>query len=950
MSSPTGTECRVTVFGGLTLWRGGGDVDLGPARQRALLAMLVVSSGAVVGVSDLVEALWGWGDPPASAVNQLHRMVGQLRRLFEPNLSTREAGRLLQGSGTGYRLMLDADQCDLLAFRSALGACRADAAAGRWGAAALGFGNALDMAAGEPFAGLDEEVLARPEFVQLRRERLGAASQALDAGLACSQLGSVMGPCERIAASAPLDEALQARLVRALAAGGRRAEALELAHRTRRSLADELGIDPGPELAAAMQEVLHADALPSAPTATSPTVPRQLPPEVQGFVERSGAAFISKDQVAAVADAGTVAITAVGGMGGVGKTALAVHWAHQLAPLFPDGQLYVNLRGFDPGGRVLSPSDALGLLLESMGVVLASLGDEQLEARSARFRTLLAGRRMLLLLDNARDSAQVRPLLPSTPGCLVLVTSRNQLGGLVAHEGARAVSLDRLEPDDARRMLSMRVGVARIAFEPEAVEDLIAACAGLPLALSMVAAKATLNPRRPLADLAAEVAHNRLDALTTGEADDGVRATFAASYTTLSVDAARLFRLLAVHPGPEISFASAVSLTGSLATRVRAGFNELATAAMVVEPVSGRFVLHDLLRAYAGEQVDDDERTVAETRLVEHYVRSTRNAYLTAGRPPLMPLTDPLPGVDAETFADFDDATAWYARDRAVLYAIVQMAIAGGELREAALLVLDWRPMNQTVDAPADALPMSLAALTAAITLGDPLLQAELHRDVAGKYGRTHRHAEAAPHYEESLAGFRVLGDLVGQANTLRNLATGAAFARDFETASRFAAQSIEVARSSGRTDIVAVCLASSASTLTSLGEYEPALAAIDESIALATAASLSYLDSYITFTRTECLYRLGRFTDTVHAASSGLTSLSDRDKPIIFALLALLAAAALEEGDLAVARDAARRAEPMLAESAAWSGNYGPEIWTTHVPEFREVAARLEKLDSSQT
>jgi hypothetical protein len=319
-----------------------------------------------------------------------------------------------------------------------------------------------------------------------------------------------------------------------------------------------------------------------------------------------------------------VVISAVSGTAGVGKTALAVYWAHQVADRFPDGQLYVNLRGFDPSGSVMHPAEAVRRFLDALNVPPERIPVD-LDAQAVLYRSQLAGKRMLVVLDNARDTAQVRPLLPGAPGCLVLVTSRNQLTSLIAGDGARPISLDLLTDEEARQLLARVLGVDRVAAEPAAVAEIITRCARLPLALALVAARAAVGPHGELQLLAEELrdTQQRWQLLTGDEPTTNVQAVFSWSYQALTPHAARLFRLLGLHPGPDIAAAAAASLAGLPPSTVRPMLAELVRASLLAEHSPGRYAFHDLLRAYAtdlAQRTDSDrQRHAATARILNHY-------------------------------------------------------------------------------------------------------------------------------------------------------------------------------------------------------------------------------------------------------------------------------------------------------------------------------------------
>jgi hypothetical protein len=363
-------------------------------------------------------------------------------------------------------------------------------------------------------------------------------------------------------------------------------------------------------------------------------VPRQLPPDVFSFTGRQ-AQLAELDSL--LGPNRTVVVSAVSGTAGVGKTALAVHWAHRVAAHFPDGQLYVNLRGFDPAGPPVTAGDAVRGFLEAFGVEAQRI-PQSIEAQAALYRSLLADRRVLVLLDNARDADHVRPLLPGSSGCLTLVTSRHHLASLIAAEGARPLLLDLLSQEEAMQLLSHRLGAARVEAEPHAAGELIERCARLPLALAIIAARGATRPAIKLVTLAEELreTHGRLDPFVGDDATVDVRAVFSHSYQDLSPAAATLFRLLAVHPGPDIATPAAASLAGATVPLARSMLTELVNANLVNERVPGRYTFHDLLRAYAAEllrQHADEGRTADEgqsatRRLLDHYLHTASAAAL----------------------------------------------------------------------------------------------------------------------------------------------------------------------------------------------------------------------------------------------------------------------------------------------------------------------------------
>jgi DNA-binding SARP family transcriptional activator len=771
------TPATVHVFGGVRVWVDGTEVAVPNPRAGQLLTALVVARGTVVGTHDLVEFLWP-AAAPASASNQLHRLVGQVRRMFEPGLPARAPGAFIAGSSVGYWLDPSVVDSDLAACDAALARARGRAAGGEWALATEEYVRALQIVRLPLMGDIAMDLRTPALLADAARARVVIAEEALDCAWRCRRLDQVTGLVEQFAASMPFEENLQAHLIRALGRSGRRRDAMALYERVRHGLAEELGADPGEELRAAHQDLLAIGSESPAETQDDTDTssakghhPAELPARVRGFTPRPEAQRLL-DEIANRGPAGAVLITAIGGMGGIGKTALAVAWARDLADRFPDGQLYLNLRGFDAVGRVMTPDDGLNHLLGSIGAE-KSPAVESLEARSARFRSMMTGRAMLVLLDNARDAEQVRPLLPGHEGCLVIVTSRNQLSGLVVHEGAVPVRLDRMDDEQARQLLTQRVGADRLGADAAATDRIIRSASGLPLALSIVAARLAVEPELTLSSVADELTSEggggRLVGYSAGRDDLG--SVFAWSYDLLEPEEAHTFRRLAVHPGSEMSLQSIATLAGLDLRSARRVADRL-VAASLLERRSRWFVVHDLLRDYALGLLTDAERTEVEQGLVAHYVQTTRNAWSVFGRPPvgdIDQLTSTAP-VEPELFTDHHEAVDWYLHERDALIAVLHLAADRGWDRAAANIAIDWRPMNQAVDTDDETYPHAQTALEAAIRAGDDVLIAELHRDVGPKAVRLGFTAEGQAHLEKAQALYERLGDPVGQANVLRNL------------------------------------------------------------------------------------------------------------------------------------------------------------------------------------
>jgi tetratricopeptide (TPR) repeat protein/transcriptional regulator with XRE-family HTH domain len=509
-----------------------------------------------------------------------------------------------------------------------------------------------------------------------------------------------------------------------------------------------------------------------------PSVPRQLPVTVADFTGRVAEleALTRILDDASAGTPGTVVISAIGGTAGVGKTALALHWAHQVAGRFGDGQLYVNLRGFDPSGTPAAPEAAIRGFLDALGVpprrVPASTG-----AQAGLYRSLLAERKMLIVADNARDEQQVRPLLPASPGSLVLVTSRSQLAGLGAADGARLLNLDVLSHDESVQLLTARLGRDRAATEPGAVDRIAWLCACLPLALAVAAARAAARPGFPLAALVVELRDSagRLDALNGGDPAASVRAVFSWSTRQLSKEGARMFRLLGLHPGPDISVSAAASLSAAGDHEASRLLRELARAHLTAENVPGRYALHDLLRAYAAEQArgtdNEPERDAAMGRMLDHYLHTAAGAALLlnpAKEPVVLPA--PRPGATVGQPADYSQALAWFEAEHRVLVAALSLASRSGFDAHAWQLPWAMAPFLQIRGHWQEWAATQRTALAAATRLGDTAAQAVCSRLLGAACTNLGDHDQARGHYASSLTLYQQLGNRLGQARTQQNL------------------------------------------------------------------------------------------------------------------------------------------------------------------------------------
>jgi DNA-binding SARP family transcriptional activator/Tfp pilus assembly protein PilF len=791
-----GVVVEFGVLGPVEVWVDGRPADAGHARQRAVLAVLLLEAGRVVPLEVLVDRVWG-EDPPRSVRNVVYGYVGRLKTLIAGGS---DPGVVLSRQAGGYLLQARMDQVDVHRFRGltaeAAAAARDDERAG----AVLG--EALALWRGNALAGLDSPWLDG-QRARLELERAAAAGDLRDIRLRRGEHAALAGELAAQAAESPADERLVGQLMLALYRCGRQADALHWFEQTRRHLAGELGADPGPELRALHLQMLRADpslaAAPAPASGAATPVPRELPADVPAFTgrvdelavldrvltgaavagagERAGAGPLAAAGGTAGSGAGegrvaAAVISAVSGTAGVGKTALAVRWGHRAAARFRDGQLYVNLRGYD-ADRPLTAADALAGFLRALGVPGQDIPPGQ-DQRAARYRSLLAGRRMLIVLDNASKAEQVRPLLPGTPSCAVLVTSRDSLAGLIARDGATRLDLDLLPLDEAVALLRELIG-ARADADQHATAELAELCSRLPLALRIAAELAAARPADQLADLVAELAgRQRLDLLDAGDPRTAVRSVFSWSYQHLDHDAALAFRLVGLHPGLDFDAYVIAVLTGGTLGQASRALGMLSRA-HVIQPVGpDRYGMHDLLRAYARDLASTDgagEKQDALTRVFDYYLAAAAAAMDLLypaerdRRPRIAPSSFPAPLV-----TDAAAATAWLDAERANLVAIARYAADNGwPAHVTRLSAMLWRYLGAGGFYP-EALAIHSHARDAAGRAGDHAAEAMAVNSLGTVYRMLADYDQAAACMERALALFRQAGDRSGEARALHNL------------------------------------------------------------------------------------------------------------------------------------------------------------------------------------
>ena len=793
---------RFAVLGPVRVWRGDREVDPGSRQQRLILGLLLARAGRPVGITDFVALLWG-ERPPRSATNIVHLHLGRLRRLFEPGLRPRASGRWLVGDAAGYRMVVDADGLDLLRFRDLVQRARA---ADDPEKALATYVEALELSRG-PCAGAPD-LLGHPatEFEAIDNEYADLVRETADLALRGGTASVVLPMLRRVAGQRPFDEAVQAKLLLTLSAAGQQADAIALYQELRDRLSDDLGIDPGRELQEAYRTILENGTAEPPPAGGFFVSPAQLLPDLPHFTGRGESLRRALALIHGQAAAGALRIVVIEGIPGVGKTSLATHLAYRVAGEFPDGQLYADLRGLDPDAA-LAPGEVLQAFLHALGVRGPDIPASDL-ARSGLYRSVLAERRVLIILDNVRDADQVRPLLPGGPGSLVLVTSRYSLAGLAATHGAHVFVLDVLPSDEARELVVSRIGSARALADRQALDEIVEKCAGLPLALAVVAARSMSRPGYRLSAVAQELrdAQGSLDGFGVDDPESDLRAIFSWSYRSLSPAAARLFRLLALHPGPDLTLPAVASLSGLAAREARAVFGELVRSRLVTERRPGRYGAHDLIAAYARELMldsdTDEERAAAADRLLGYYRRAAYAANLHINA-----------AIDADPPAEHDgvvdespengvEAADWFATEREVLKAVMRQANNRGRVYDAWQLELTMQGFYQRDGWWQEWATVVRECLEAADAAGDSAGAADMLRSLAGAQFYLGDITASLALLERALVLFTELGNASREALTLRNLGEVSFMIGDYDRSVACLHQALEMAESHG--DVIA--------------------------------------------------------------------------------------------------------------------------------------------------
>ncbi|MEW2574764.1 AfsR/SARP family transcriptional regulator [Streptomyces syringium] len=786
---------RFAVLGPLRAWHGEHEVPLSAPRTQAVLAALVLRAGRPASARELIGAVWG-DDAPPCASGALRTHISGLRRLLEPGRGPRGRARVLVSADGGYALRPEPGALDLAVFEQRAADAGRARAAGRLGEARELLDSALALWAGAPLAGVPGPY-AHAERTRLTERRLTVLEERWDVETELGGHTAAIAALGVLAAEHPWRERIQELLMTALYRAGRQADALEVYARARRSLADQLGVEPGPGLTRLQRRVLAAEPGPADPagllrlTAAFP-LPAQLPHDTGDFTGRED----SIARLCAALDSGRiVALSAISGMGGVGKTTLAVHVAHRTRDRFPDGRLYADLRGTDP--RPAEPMHVLDRFLRALGVPaghVPALPDE----RAALYRSRLAGRRVLVVLDNARDLAQVRDLLPGAPGTAVLLTSRSRLAGLT---GATLVDLRPMEPRDALALLARIVGEERVNAEPRAAADVVESCGGLPLALRIVAARLVAGPDRTLARTAALLADERRRLRVLRAEDAAVETTFRLGAGLLDDEQTRAFRLLALPDVPEMTLPEAVAVLDR-PWRVAEDLCESLVDLNLLESLSpGRYRYHDLLRLFARqaavEEMPDSERTAALTRLLHFLLATARNAHRTTMPDDVFPGDLAPPPSAGLTFATQQEAAGWLVDTQATLLGVIEQGAHDGRapLAVCAELLVAVDPLGRMGARPYGLERAARAVCEAAERADDTRAEARARYMLGGAMSQRFELGPALPEFERVVELCRAAGDRALLGPVLIALGGCALARRDFTAAHDLLTEALELSR-----------------------------------------------------------------------------------------------------------------------------------------------------------
>jgi len=850
-------------------------------RLRTLLVRLLLRGGATVATEDLIGDVWE-DKPPREPLAALQVMVLRLRRALGSVVGAR-----LRTVPPGYLFDVRPGELDLHRFEELLGRGSAALTTRDWSTARDLLGESLACWRGDALADVRTGTAMDGDLSALAALRTRAQRQLVEARLHLGQHDELVNEIKNLVESHPFDEQLRTQLMRALHGCGRRAEALEVFHSARRTLVDELGIEPGAELRGLHQELLtdgahlpgqEADsaAAPGPARAAGDTArvrPAQLPPGVPDFMGRTQERATLEDQLAKVTGAwarGPVVLSAIDGTGGIGKTSLAVHVAHQAAGRFPEGQLYADLHG--SGGQPAEPGEVLARFLRGLGVAPEKVPTD-LEERGALYRTTLADRRVLVLLDNVRDAAQVRPLLPGSGTCAVLLTSRSTLPGL---DGAFRLALDFLDPDEALDLFTHIVGHDIVAAEPDAVRTVLRICSGLPLAIRIAASRLGARPGVSLPELARRLADERLRLDELAIDDRAIRATFAVSYHALPAEQARAFRLLGVSDSSSFTVPAAAALLALPLDVAEQLLDALVAIHLLQSPTPDRYQFHDLLRLFAAERAETDEtlatRDAALYRQLRWYLHSSAAASrrLNPSRRHVT-LDEPGPGWEQLNFAGFDEALAWCEAERTNLATAVAQATRTGRHELAWKLPITMWDLFNLRRWQEDSVRCFESALVGAEALDDREAEAWVLNSLATAYQETGRLSDAVDCLNRALEIRGRLGDRHGQGSCLINLGHVYVKMGRLPAAVDVLKQALDIFRESGVRAGEAVAQTNLGIAFQALNDNATALGHHQQALAIAVETADEFRTSRALANLADTLFGLGRLDQASDHAGRAL-------------------------------------------------------------------------------
>ncbi|MGD0557766.1 MAG: BTAD domain-containing putative transcriptional regulator [Streptosporangiaceae bacterium] len=831
---------------------GGIAVKLPYGRARVVIALLCTAPGQVIPRDRIIDVAWN-ETPSRNAVTQLHGYISELRRAF---------GRrdLIQTQGDGYALRALPEEVDLMRMRALIRQARDQAGHGQLPDAASGFKEALGLWRGRPFRDLAASELDIAANL-IEEEYLSALEEYARVELRLGNHTSLIVPLAAAAGQQPLREQLHASLIRALARSGRTADAIAAYHELRTALAEDLGVDPNPELQDLFQRLLSGDR----EVRGSPVVrPAQLPPDLADFTGRSR---LVTELCAALEPAGlatTVVVTTICGIGGIGKTALAVHAAHLAAGNFPGGELYADLAGTsaDPA----APADVLARLLRDLGIPAEDI-PVAADERTARYRSILAGRKVLVVLDDARDAAQVRPLLPGSAGCAVVVTSRARMADLA---GAKRFDLPELEPDEGRELFAGIVGSGRVAAEPAATGQILRSCAGLPLAIRIAAARLSGRPGWSVASMAAKLAadQDRLAELRYG--DMAVRSSFLLSHSCLAPAEARAFGLLGLAPPGVFELAAAAALLGVSPGEAEPVLDALTDAHMLEAPRAGWYRLHDLLRLFASEfaatEHSDAERDRATRRLVTWYAATIRSASraLPSGReaPPGQD-GDGVP-LESTVFASYRQALGWCQAAEPVLLWAIRTAAERGWDDIVVLMACHLWDYYVVAGNPRAFETTQRLGVASALRLGDEPAYATLQNGLGGALIQQGNYAEAVECFGATLTLCQRDGDRSGEAGARSNLAIAYQYLGRYAESLEESERVMVIAGETGDQVLLGVVANNAADACYQMGDLEGALVRFRDAVKLSHESGDRHTEGMALTGLGETLRAVGRLGESL--------------------------------------------------------------------------------------